>query len=239
MNWSKLSTYLSILFFLLIGNNLIAQSSGEMSEKELLKWFNKQEWLKSGQASESAYSYDIFGRVILEPEPTPDSAMVDTKKLKHLKGHKSINIRRFSKYYHANKRLWDMAFAFLMEKDLENLEPGKYRIDGDKVYATVTDNPSKEFNVSKWESHKKYADIHYIIKGKERIGIAPVSTAKGNNEYIQKRDLLFYDSAKGHYFNATPKNYFIFFPLQDAHRPNILIPGNETVKKVVIKIKVL
>src|SRR6202000_92607 len=89
-----------------------------------------------------------------------------------IKPSPSIDVAEFRKSYKADKALWDKAFAFLNRKDLASLPPGKYPIEGEAVFATISDNASKEFKTSEWESHRKYQDIHYVISGKQKLGIA-------------------------------------------------------------------
>ena len=86
-----------------------------------------------------------------------------------------------------------------------------------------------------WESHQNYIDIHYVINGKEKIGVAPLSSATVIKKYNSAKDLTFY-KAKGKYYVADPGLFFIFFP-EDAHRPNLATEGSLAVKKLVIKIR--
>lgn len=147
----------------------------------------------------------------------------------------SVNKIVFAQQYHKNKAAWDKAFAFLRDSDLTKIKPGKYPIDGDNVYAIVTEAPSKEFDQSAWESHRKYIDLHYIIKGQETIGMAAISKATVTKPYNETTDAANYN-AEGQYFLATPATFYLFFP-QDAHRPNIKAAGYDVVKKVVVKIR--
>jgi biofilm protein TabA len=154
-----------------------------------------------------------------------------------LKVHSSVNNVVFAEQYHKNKAAWDKAFAFLRDSDLLTLKPGKYVIDGDNVYATITEAPSKTFEQSAWESHRKYIDLQYVIKGKEKIGVSPITTATVIKPYDDARDAANY-TAEGVYYIAEPGTFFLFFP-GDAHRPNIKVDGYDVVKKLVIKIKVV
>src|SRR5690606_20606406 len=52
--------------------------------------------------------------------------------------HEAIDKIQFAKQYHLNKALWDKAFAFLKETDLQALTPGRHAIDGDNVYGLVS-----------------------------------------------------------------------------------------------------
>ena len=152
-----------------------------------------------------------------------------------LKPHKTVDVQEFARQYHANKALWDKAFAFLKNTDLNNIAKGKYPIDGDNVSASVTADSSKNFDKTNWESHKKYIDIQYVINGEELIGVYPVSKATVTRPYDEKRESANY-SADGKIYSATPGTFFIFFP-SDAHRPNITPGGNKVVKKIVIKVR--
>jgi YhcH/YjgK/YiaL family protein len=147
----------------------------------------------------------------------------------------SVNAVEFAKQYHANKAYWDKAFEFMRDKNLKDLAPGKYVIDGDNVYATITEAPSKTFEQSAWESHRKYIDLQYVVTGQEKIGLSPLSETTVTAPYDDSKDIAHY-TAKGKFYTATPDEFFLFFP-NDAHRPNILVDGYDVVKKLVIKIK--
>lgn len=150
--------------------------------------------------------------------------------------HKTINEQEFARQYNLNQSYWDKAFAYLKNIDFSKISKGKYPIDGDNVYASVTADSSKDFDKTNWESHRKYADIQYVIDGEEKIGVCPVSKATVIKEYDEKRDAANYE-ADGKLYLATPGTFFIFFP-SDAHRPNITPGGNKVVKKIVIKVRV-
>ena len=152
----------------------------------------------------------------------------------HLALHSSVNADSFYKAYHTNKKLWDAAFAFLKDHNLDEILPGKYPIVGEEVFASVTEAPSKNKEEVKWESHKNYIDLQYIIKGKEMIGIVDTSKATITKPYTV--DVINYD-AEGTYYITEPGKFFLFFP-NDAHRPVIKVKGYDVVKKIVIKIQV-
>ncbi|MEO7490410.1 MAG: YhcH/YjgK/YiaL family protein, partial [Ferruginibacter sp.] len=95
-------------------------------------------------------------------------------------------------------------------------------------------DPSKKMEDAKWESHKKYIDLQYIIKGKEIIGVADASKATVTKPYTP--DAMNY-IADGTYYTTDSGTFFLFFP-NDAHRPVIKADGYDVVKKIVIKILV-
>ena len=153
-----------------------------------------------------------------------------------LKPHKSVNVEEFAKQYWRNKKYWEEAFSFLRDHDLQKMAVGKYPIDGTNVFASVTENATKSFDPSGWESHRKYIDLQYVITEEEKIGVCPVSQATVTNAYEDKRDAANY-TARGKIYEAVPGTFFIFFP-GDAHQSNITTGGNNIDKKIVIKIRV-
>lgn len=146
-----------------------------------------------------------------------------------------INKEEFARQYHINKKYWDEAFAFLKGRDLKTIAVGKYPIDSNNVFATVTEDPSKDFDKTNWESHRKYVDLQCVISGEEKMGKYPVAKATVTKPYDETKDVANY-SAEGNFYIVPAGTFIIFFPL-DAHRPNITPGGNKVVKKIVIKIR--
>ena len=149
--------------------------------------------------------------------------------------HNSINKTEFARQYYLNKPYWDNAFIFLKEHDLKNLAVGKYPIDGTNVFATVTEDPSKDFEKTQWESHRKYIDLQCVINGEERMGKFPFGQLTVTKLYDETKDVANY-SGDGKIYTVPANTFMIFFP-SDAHRPNITPGGNKVVKKIVIKIQ--
>jgi biofilm protein TabA len=151
-----------------------------------------------------------------------------------LKIDPSANSIEFERQYEANPALWDKVFKFLGDSKLATLAPGKYPIEGTDAYATIAAGPPKNIDDVKWESHRKFIDLQYVIAGKVKLGVAAVSSATVIAPYDETRDAANY-TAEGKYYEATPEAFFLFFP-QDAHRPDIKVDGYDTLKKLVIKV---
>jgi YhcH/YjgK/YiaL family protein len=193
------------------------------------------------------FSLVLFSFLMQANAQTTSSKLVNKKEAKkwfkkkewlggvQLSPSKSIDAQEFYRQYNANKTYWDKAFAFIKDHDLKALSNGKHEIDGDNVFASVTESPSKDFDKTNWESHRNYVDLQYVIDGEELIGVNPVSKSTITKPYNEKSDAANY-SADGKIYKATPGTFFIFFPT-DAHRPNITPGGNKMVKKLVIKVR--
>jgi YhcH/YjgK/YiaL family protein len=148
----------------------------------------------------------------------------------------AINAGEFERQYNAAKATWDKVFKFLADSaNLATLAPGKYPIDGENAYASITDVPTRTLDAAKWESHRKYIDLQYVIRGEEKIGVTPLASATVTVPYNEAKDGANY-TADGVYYTATPQEFYLFFP-SEVHRPNIKVDGFDTDKKLVIKIK--
>lgn len=150
--------------------------------------------------------------------------------------HSSIDKVHFATQYHLNQAAWDKAFAYLKNTDLNTLATGRHVIDGDNVYAIVTEAPSKDYEKTAFESHRKYIDLQYVITGEEIMSKAPLPSVSINKPYDEKADIAFY-TGEGMMYTVPAGTFMLFFPTE-AHRPNITPGGNKVVKKIVIKVKV-
>ena len=149
----------------------------------------------------------------------------------------SINKRSFAVQYFKNKKHWDQAFTFLKTNDLKNLPLGKQELDGDSLFVSVDEYITKDESDTRYESHRKYIDIQYIIEGEEMMGLAPLDKVEGEvtESYNAEKDIAFYNYDGGKHITATPKNFVIFFPT-DAHRPTMKVSENSKVRKIVVKV---
>lgn len=147
------------------------------------------------------------------------------------------NRRSFAVSYFRNRDRWDKAFEFLKNHDLNSLEIKRFDIDGDNLYATISEYVTKNEEDARFEAHRKYIDIQYVIKGKELIGLAPLADKlEILEEYDPARDIEFFTVKSSINLKAHPGQFFIFFP-DDAHCPGVKDGENSPVRKLVIKLK--
>ncbi len=152
---------------------------------------------------------------------------------------KSINTEEFFKQYKKNNTWWDEAFTFLKNQNLADIKPGVYVIDSGNVIATVSESETKEIDSVKWEAHRDFNDLQYIIKGKAKMGVAPSADHSATLivPYSNTKDVENFTNDVGAYYDADPGTFFIFSP-QEMHRPAIKVQGYDVVKKIVIKVRV-
>ena len=154
-----------------------------------------------------------------------------------IKPDKSINIEEFYIQYHKNQRLWKKAFNYLKNTNLDSLSIGRYELVKDSLFVIVDEYFTKNEKETKYEAHRKYADIQYLISGSEKIGVNKLVSSTIVIPYDIEKDIAFYEMAENNYRLANQDMFFIFFP-QDAHRPCLKTLENSKVKKIVCKVRV-
>ncbi len=128
------------------------------------------------------------------------------------------------------------AFEYLKNTDLESLEVGRYEIEGKEIYVLIQEYDTRPLAEGKWESHTKYADIQFIIKGTEIMYYSPLEFL---DEYQRndEKDVMNYKSKNedNTYLIVGENMYGIFLP-EDGHMPCISPKVPCKVKKAVVKI---
>ena len=146
-------------------------------------------------------------------------------------------LKNCAQYYCLHER-FEQAFDFIREATAKDLAVGKYEIDGKELYASVQEYNSKLPENGKFEAHKNYIDIQFIVSGIEEMGVMDISKATSKVAYNPEKDVEFYeDSEKAGGCVVEKSEFGIFFPW-DVHKPGLAYRGVSTpVKKVVVKVK--
>lgn len=127
------------------------------------------------------------------------------------------------------------SFDYIKQTDLKNLAAGKYEIDGENIFALVSEYKTKPEVEGKLEAHRKYIDVQYVISGEELMGYAPLGTQQILEPYKEENDIVFFTGDKS--FTKVSEGMFaIFFP-EDVHMPGIMTKESSPVKKLVIKVR--
>lgn len=147
----------------------------------------------------------------------------------------SIDKAALYKHYSKYKDIWDQVFDFMRNTNLEAIETGKYPIAGDSLFVIVDEYVTQDVEERKYEAHRKYIDLQYIIEGKELIGVAELDEVNLIEPYDGEKDIAFYEKSNGKFRVADSSVFFIFFP-DDAHQPCVKFDQARRVKKIVFKI---
>jgi len=127
--------------------------------------------------------------------------------------------------------LFVQAIEYLKKTDLNALEVGKVKLQGDDLVVNVSQTSPKAKEAAKLETHNKFIDIQIPLSGDEVMGYT-ARTDLPVAEYNEEKDITFYDGLAESYFTVKPGMFTIFLP-QDGHAPGITETG---VKKIIVKI---
>ena len=148
------------------------------------------------------------------------------------------NIKNCEMYYGINPK-FEKAFNFIKTVIENNLEVGRYDIDGDDVYAMVQTYETKVETDCRFEGHEKYIDIQFMVEGCETMGVADITKTVVETPYNNESDVAFYHNCQtASYCIAEAGDFLVFYP-HDIHRPGMACDNiPENIKKVVVKVRI-
>ena len=140
-------------------------------------------------------------------------------------------------YYSLNDK-FKIAFEFLKNTDLKTIKDGSYEISGKEIYANVQTLKTKNPEQKKWEVHRKYIDIQYVIQGQEKMGYGILEDFNQVLEkYDDEKDVEFLNGEKFNFVNVNEGDFVIFYP-NDVHAPMLSVQDDVEIKKVIVKIAI-
>ena len=87
-----------------------------------------------------------------------------------------------------------------------------------------------------WEGHAKYADMHVLLSGREKIGVSHVETLKMIAQKPEE-DFIGYEGGVEVWFPMSTEDILIVFP-EDAHMVKVMDGGGSLVEKACYKFRV-
>ena len=98
---------------------------------------------------------------------------------------------------------------------------------------TLTTRPEAE---CRYEAHRNFIDVHYIVSGVEGIATADPSALTETEGYSEEKDIAFYQGPEDGRYDLKPGQFMVCFP-SDAHKVCLMKDRPGAVEKVVFKIK--
>jgi YhcH/YjgK/YiaL family protein len=129
-------------------------------------------------------------------------------------------------------------FQYLRATAFDTVPDGRYRIRGDDVFATVQTYHTKPIEQGRWEAHRHYADIQYLIRGCEGIGMAHLDEMTVAEPYSRDHDVEFFIGHSRVQFIRVDRGSFAIFLPQDVHMPGLMFETPTQVRKVVVKVRI-
>jgi YhcH/YjgK/YiaL family protein len=139
--------------------------------------------------------------------------------------------------YDLNDPKFKTAFAFLARKDLADLPVGWIDLDNG-VRASVQEYVTQPASELDFETHEKFFDIHYMVKGVEVVGVCMRDGLKVKIPYSVENDVEFYYDPEHSSAAFLREGDYTVVGYEDAHKPHVAAGQPMAVKKIVIKLPV-
>ena len=128
------------------------------------------------------------------------------------------------------------ALEWLSQADPAAMVSGqRVDIDGENIFATLFDTETLPSAACKLEYHYNYADIQYVISGREAVGYLLEGPSEALAAYDPQKDVGF-DTGGWDAVTVTEGTFYIVWP-QDLHAPRMAAPSVEPVLRLVVKVK--
>jgi len=127
------------------------------------------------------------------------------------------------------------AFAWLEAQDWSRVPDGRQAIEGEDLFAITETGTTFAPAARRFESHRRYLDIQYVISGGERMGWCPAAGMASGEQ--AGPDLWFHpEPSASHLVTVTPGCFAIFRPLE-GHKPCCLLAdASAPFRKCVVKV---
>jgi biofilm protein TabA len=144
------------------------------------------------------------------------------------------HIRYASEYFNLNPRI-RLALEYLQRTDGGVLDPGRHEVDGDRVFALVSDYDTRRPEDAFWEAHRRHVDVQFVHAGRERIGYGALSAFECD-PYDADRDLVVARGESRQSIDVGAGGFLVLFP-HEAHMPGLTAQAVERVRKIVVKVR--
>lgn len=142
------------------------------------------------------------------------------------------NVKNADKYKSLGPR-FQQAIDYIQHTDLAQLAAGRYELDGKNLYVLIQEYASKLPDAGKWEAHRNYVDLQYIVQGSERMGYAMLKRLQ-MGAYDPAKDFQAL-SGEGDFVTLQAGDFMLLWP-DDGHMPGMAVAESTPVKKAVVKI---
>lgn len=147
------------------------------------------------------------------------------------------HIKNRGRYADSHKNIAAALQYIADHADDPELQDGTYPIIPGEVIVHVLTKDTHARGEAKMEIHKNFMDIHYIIKGAERCGIAPLAE-ESDIDYNPETDNGFWSCEDSYDVMIGEGEFYAVWPME-PHCPLCSAAGRrETIRKIICKVKV-
>lgn len=135
------------------------------------------------------------------------------------------------------KQRIEFAIQYIKDLDKDNMEAGIYPVN-DFLSISVQEYDTKDEKDCVTESHRKYIDVQWIVKGEEAVCVSDISRLQLEKEYSEEKDIAIWKpSLDMMEMVLSEGSYAVFYP-EHAHKGCIAVNSSARVKKIVGKVKI-
>ena len=135
---------------------------------------------------------------------------------------------KYPEQYEFLPEKFQKCFEFVKNNDLTSMELKRYDIDGDNIFVNLMEFTTAPVEERAFEAHKDYCDIHYIVRGSERIDICITANMEAGEYKLFGEPIGTVNLYEGDFLVCMP---------QDGHRPGIMTGKPGTIRKATFKVK--
>lgn len=127
---------------------------------------------------------------------------------------------------------------FIADRDCSKIPDGEIEILGRDLFVRVAEYPTGPASEKKFEAHRIYADLQFVVSGREVMGVSLETAGRVAIPYDAKADILFVEEPEVSFPVTVSAGQFTVFYPGELHKPGCLAEGiSGRVKKLVFKIR--
>lgn len=127
-------------------------------------------------------------------------------------------------------------FQFACEQDLGSFETGSHPVDGEEIYVNIAEYETVEVKARFWEAHRRYLDLHVMLRGEECVEIGFLQTMRAG-EYVPGDDFLPLEGTPSARVRLGPGDFLLCYP-EDGHKTGVQWEAPQQIKKAIFKIRI-
>lgn len=135
----------------------------------------------------------------------------------------------------------ELAADFMEKFNPADYADGRYDLDDKGLFVNIQSYTTNPRENQKYEAHKRYIDVQYIISGKEGFCLKDISEMKESDvvvPYSEESDIMFFSNKVEGEYHALTDGEFLVMPPECAHMPGMAVDNPSPVRKMVVKIPV-
>jgi YhcH/YjgK/YiaL family protein len=133
----------------------------------------------------------------------------------------------------------EVILKFIAGHDCARLPDGEMEIQGRDLFVRIMSYTPKPAAENRFETHRVYADVQYVVSGKELMQTAGPNDLTPLTDYDNKGDHQFFKASGATTDLIVQAGEFAVFYPNQAHRPSCSYDGYKgPVKKLVFKVKI-